>query len=71
MESNLFVLLHIVPDFFKGTIKQTMVGSMSGVGLVVLIAHSHVLRYSLTSGCAYPLLFSFKRANNAPNFRLL
>lgn len=40
---------------------------MSGVGLVILVAHSHVLRYSLISGCAQLHLFSFKRAN-APNF---
>lgn len=52
MEHNLFVLLHIVPDFFKG-IKLTVLRSMSGVGLVVLAPHFHVLRYSLTSGCAY------------------
>lgn len=50
MEHNLFVLLHIVPDFFKGMIKLTLLGSMSGVGLVVLAPHFHVLRYSLTSG---------------------
>lgn len=48
--------------------KQTVVESVPGVGLVAQIAHSHVLCYSLTSGCAFSLLFSFKRANSAVNF---
>lgn len=67
MDSNLFVLLHIVPDFFKGVIKQTG-GSMSGVGLVILEAHSHVLDVYSLWGSAYLCLFSFKRVKNAPNF---
>ena len=41
-----YILFHIS---FKGTIKQTVMGSMPGVGLDVPVAHFHVLRYSLTS----------------------
>lgn len=68
MERSLFVLLHIVPDILKGMIKQTGGEHVRwGLGCSIL-AHSHVWRYLLTSGCVYPLLFSFIRANNASNF---
>lgn len=59
MASNLFVLLHVVPDSFNGMKKQT-------VGLVVLVAHAHLKIF--LSRCVSPFLFPFKRVSDAPNF---